>query len=428
MDVPDTASRSFLASLLSVLGLVAVAGALVWVMAANGNEETPLAPPTTIQPTSAVPTSTTVSTTTTTTLPIEERVLSSLVGEMSLRDKALQLLVVGGTGLDLTAAINERVGSGCVGGVFLTEAAGNWGFDRDGGVSAAAVLEAALDCRIGPLVATDAEAGTRVLKVPIGPLAHPRNLNVAVSEDLAGASAEFRARSTRFAADLASAGVHLNLGVVADVDVDANHYMARQRRSFGGDPVSVQALSEAMVMGHCNAGVAAVLKHFPNQGATLNDPHVGDSVSSNSLEQWRLFGAVPYVDSNAPVVMTGHIRYPGIDGNRPASLSREITTGWLRTELGFAGVVITDDLATMRGVTEEGTAGARAVAAVEAGADLVLFVSYHEIEQIVASIVERATADPSFLARVDESLDRLLRLKAALGLVAPLDPDQFSLC
>ena len=84
--------------------------------------------------------------------------------------------------------------------------------------------------------------------------------------------------------------------------------------------------------------------------------------------------------------------------------------------------------ATMRGVTEEGTAGARAVAAIEAGADLVLFVSYHEIDQIVASIVERATADPSFLARVDESLDRLLRLKAALGLVAPLNPDQFSLC
>ena len=96
--------------------------------------------------------------------------------------------------------------------------------------------------------------------------------------------------------------------------------------------------------GHCNAGVAATLKHFPNQGATLNDPHLGESVSSNSLEQWRTFGAVPYVDSNAPVVMTGHIRYPGIDGNRPASLSREITTGWLRTELGFAGVVITDDL------------------------------------------------------------------------------------
>ena len=65
---------------------------------------------------------------------------------------------------------------------------------------------------------------------------------------------------------------------------------------------------------------------------------------------------------------------------------------------------------------------------IEAGADLVLFVSYREIDQIVASIVERATADPSFLARVDESLDRLLRLKAALGLVAPLNPDQFSLC
>ena len=347
---------------------------------------------------------------------------------MSLRDKALQLLVVGGTGLDLIAAINEWVGSPCVGGVFLTESESNWGFDDDGGTSAAAVLEAAADCKIGPLVATDAEPGIHVLKVPVDPLAHPRNLNVAVSEDLAGAAAEFMARSTRFASDLALAGVHLNLGVVADVDVDAAHYMARQRRSFGGDPVAVQALVEAMVMGHCNAGVAAALKHFPNQGATLLDPHVGDSASSNSVEQWRLFGAVPYVDTKTPVVMTGHIRYPGIDGSRPASLSHEITTGWLRTELGFAGVVITDDLAVMRGVSEEGTAGALAVAAIEAGADLVLFVTYSEIEQIVASIVERANADLSFSARVDESLDRLLRLKAALGLVDNLDPDRFSLC
>ena len=60
-------------------------------------------------------------------------------------------------------------------------------------------------------------------------------------------------------------------------------------------------------------------------------------VSSNSLEQWRFVRCRSYIDTNAPVVMTGHIRYPGIDGNRPASLSHEITTGWLRTELGFAG-------------------------------------------------------------------------------------------
>ena len=315
-----------------------------------------------------------------------------------MRDKALQLLVVGGPGTDLAAAIARRVGSPCAGGLFLSEAEGNWGFDEDGGVSAAAVLEAALDCQIGPLVATDAEPGTQVLKVPVDPLAQPRNLNVAVS---AGAAAEFMARSTRFASDLALAGVHLNLGVVADVDVDAAHYMARQRRSFGGDPVAVQALAEAMVRGHCNAGVAATLKHFPNQGATLNDPHLGDSVSSNSVEQWRRFGAIPYVGTQAPAVMTGHIRYLDVDGGRPASLSNEITTGWLRGELGFAGVVITDDLSLMWGVTEEGTAGTRAVAAIEAGADLSLFVDFSEIEQIVATIVDRATADPSFAARVD---------------------------
>ena len=347
---------------------------------------------------------------------------------MSLTDKALALLVVGGPGTDLIPAVEQKAGSGCVGGVFFTEAAGNWSVGPNGSVSAAQVLAPAGACEVAPLVVVDAEPGTRVLKVPVAPLAHPREFGAVSAEDLPGAVAEFTARSTRFAADLAAAGVHLNLGAIVDVDVDAGHYMARQRRSFGGDPVVVQAFGEAMVTGHCDAGVAAALKHFPNQGAALADPHLGESVSSNSLAQWRTFGAVPYLGTSAPVVMTGHIRYPGIDGGRPASLSAEITEGWLRGELGFDGVVITDDLATMRGVTIEGTAGARAVASIEAGADLVLFVSHSEVEQIVASIIERATTDPAFLARVDASLDRLLRLKAAFGLVAPLDPDWFTLC
>ncbi len=429
MDLPASGPRSLLSRLLTVLGLLGVAVGAVWLIAADGDDGSRETGPSTstVPPTTAAP-STSTTTTTTTTVPVHERVLSSLVGGMSLRDKALQLLVVGGPGTDLIPVVEQRVGSGCVGGVFLTEAAGNWSVEQDGTTSAAQVLAPAVDCDVAPLVVTDAEPGTQVLKVPVAPLAHPREFGAVGAEDLPGVVAEFTARSTRFAADLAEAGVHLNLGVIVDVDVDASHYMARQRRSFGGDPVVVQAFGEAMVTGHCDAGVAAVLKHFPNQGATLADPHLGESVSSNSLEQWRTFGAVPYFGTSAPVVMTGHIRYPGVDGGRPASLSAEITEGWLRGELGFDGVVITDDLATMRGVTIEGTAGARAVASIEAGANLVLFVSHGEVQQIVASIIERATTDPAFLARVDASLDRLLRLKAALGLVAPLDPDQFTLC
>lgn len=345
---------------------------------------------------------------------------------MPLINKALQLLVVGGQGTGFLTTIQERIGSGCVGGVFLAESQGNWGRTATGSASSNAVLAPSLDCEVSPLVATDAEAGTQVLKVPIPPLAHPRSLDVAVSEDLVGAVTEFRERSTRFATDLANAGVHLNFGVVADVDVDANHHMARQRRSFGGDPIAVQALVEAMVTGHCKAGVAAVLKHFPNQGATLIDPHLGDSVSSNTFEQWQSFGAVPYRDTKAPVVMVGHIRYPGVDQNRPASLSPEIIGGWLRREFGFSGVVVTDDLAAMRGVGEAGTPGDRAVAAIKAGVDLVLFVDHDEISEIVAAIVERGETDPNFLRRINESLDRVLRLKASLGLVVPLNPEQFS--
>ena len=73
-----------------------------------------------------------------------------------------------------------------MGGMFLTEAARNWSDEQDGTASAAAVLEPALDCEVAPLVVTDAEPGTQVLKVPVAPLAHPRDFGVVVGEDLAG--------------------------------------------------------------------------------------------------------------------------------------------------------------------------------------------------------------------------------------------------
>ena len=349
---------------------------------------------------------------------------------MSLREKAEQLVVVGAAG-DLGSSIDETLGTRCIGGVFVSKNVGNWSAAEDLGAATAAITEitnGADSCVLPPLVTTDAEAGTRVLKVPVSPLPEPAILEANHVADPGTTDEGLAPAAAAFAGELRDAGVHVNLGVIADVDVGGDYYMARQRRSFGHDPETVAAISGAMVEGHCAAGVAATLKHFPNQGSTVDDPHRADSVSTNDFAAWQATGRIPYVDTRAPLIMTGHIRYADVDDGTPATLSPTITTGWLRQDVGYGGVVITDDLHGMRGVADDYAPAQRGTDAIAAGADLALYVDDVFVAAVIDAIVARAEVDPAFAARVDESVERVIRLKGALGLVASIDPAWLPLC
>ncbi len=349
---------------------------------------------------------------------------------MSLREKAEQLIVAGSTG-EVGAALDETLGTRCLGGVFVSKNVDNWSPVDDLGaatVAISAITAGAANCPLPPLITTDAEAGTRVLKVPVGPLPEPAILEANHAADPATTDVGLAPAAAAFAGELRDAGVHVNLGVVADVDVGDDYYMARQRRSFGGDPQAVAAISGALVEGHCAAGVAPTLKHFPNQGSTVDDPHRADSVSTNDQPAWGELGRIPYVDTNAPLVMTGHIRYADVDDGTPATLSATITTGWLRHDLGYDGLVITDDLHGMRGIADDYGPEERGTDAIAAGADLVLFVDDEFVAAVIDAIVARAEAETVFAARLDESVRRIIRLKGALGLVSSIDPAWIPLC
>ena len=133
--------------------------------------------------------------------------------------------------------------------------------------------------------------------------------------------------------------MHVNFGVVADVDVDDAHYMARRGRSFGDDPELVADLTALLVEGHCRAGLAPVVKHFPNQGATLTDPHDADSVSSHTPAEWSTHGRIPYEGTRAPVVMTGHVRFDGPTAELAArgDIARAVFLGGARDAHGQGG-------------------------------------------------------------------------------------------
>jgi beta-N-acetylhexosaminidase len=173
-------------------------------------------------------------------------------------------------------------------------------------------------------------------------------------------------------------GINLNYAPCCDVNVNPQNPVVGTR-SFGEDPEEVARLSAAMVAGIQSCGVVATAKHFPGHGDTVSDSHHGIPVVPHSLERLRSVEFPPFLSSiqaGAKAVMTAHLALPAIDGRAdlPATLSPSILKGLLRQELGFTGVIVTDAM-DMQAIRQGEALGREAVAAVAAGADLLLLGS-----------------------------------------------------
>ena len=213
----------------------------------------------------------------------------------------------------------------------------------------------------GLLVAVDEEGGdvTR-LEARTGS-SYPGALALGTVDDT-GLTSDVAAA---LAADLAAAGITMNLAPVADVNTNPNNPVIGVR-SFGFDPELVARHVVAFVEGTQRQGVAACAKHFPGHGDTAVDSHVGLPVVEGDVEA----ALVPFrsaVAAGVQAVMTGHLLVPRLDRDEPATLSPAVLR-LLREELGFDGVVVTDalDMRAVSGSVGLGEAAARALAA---GAD-----------------------------------------------------------
>ncbi|MFF7068472.1 glycoside hydrolase family 3 protein [Streptomyces pseudovenezuelae] len=216
--------------------------------------------------------------------------------------------------------------------------------------------------------------------------------------------------------ELTAIGVRQNYSPVADVNVNpANPVIGV--RSFGADPQAVAGLVAAEVAGYQGAGVAATAKHFPGHGDTAVDSHYGFPVITHSRELWEKLDAVPFraaISAGIDSVMTAHIQFPALDDSGdPATLSHPILTGILRGELGYDGVVVTDSLG-MEGVRTKYGDDRVPVLALKAGVDQLLNPPSLDVAW---NAVLKAVQDGELTeARLDESILRILRLKARLRL------------
>ncbi|WP_406445220.1 glycoside hydrolase family 3 protein [Streptomyces sp. NBC_01613] len=217
-------------------------------------------------------------------------------------------------------------------------------------------------------------------------------------------------------AELRAIGINQDYSPDADVNVNpANPVIGV--RSFGADPDAVAGLVAAEVAGYRRSSVAATAKHFPGHGDTAVDSHYGFPVITHSRELWEKLDAVPFraaVDARIDSIMTAHIMVPALDDSGdPATLSHPILTGILRGELGYDGVVVTDSLG-MEGVRTKYGDDRVPVLALKAGVDQLL----NPPDLAVAwNAVLKAVRDGELTeARLDESILRILKLKARLRL------------
>ncbi|WP_137989212.1 glycoside hydrolase family 3 protein [Streptomyces vilmorinianum] len=231
-----------------------------------------------------------------------------------------------------------------------------------------------------------------------------------------GSHSDAREAAQIAGAELAAVGIRQNYAPVADVNVNpANPVIGV--RSYGSDPQAVAALVAAQVKGYQQAGIAATSKHFPGHGDTAVDSHYGLPTITHTRAQWSELDAPPFrsaIRAGIDSIMTAHIVVPALDPSEdPATLSRPILTGILREELGYDGVVVTDSLG-MEGVRTKYGDDRVPVLALKAGVDQLLNPPKLDVAW---NAVLKAVQDGELTeARLDESILRILRLKAKLGL------------
>lgn len=218
-------------------------------------------------------------------------------------------------------------------------------------------------------------------------------------------------------------GIHWNLFPVADVNSNPDNPIINTR-SFGEDPAQVGNLVAAFIEGSKEHGMLTAVKHFPGHGDTGTDSHLGVARVEGDLAHMRSIEFPPFkqaIQAGVDSVMVAHLAVPALDGdaNKVATISSGIIDGVLKNQFGFKGVVITDAL-EMRGLTSlyppgQGSATAKAaVDAVKAGNDVILWPTdldgaFHGI----LSAVQRGEIPES---RIDESVRKILEMKASVGL------------
>ena len=215
---------------------------------------------------------------------------------------------------------------------------------------------------------------------------------------------------------LAEMGVNVNLAPVVDLNLNPNGPICRKQRSYSSDPLKVIDYAKAVIQAHRHHNVLTTLKHFPGHGSSEADSHLGFVDISKSWSRQELIPYHKLIDENyVDLIMSAHVYNASLDRDYPATLSKKIITNLLRNELGYEGVVITDDL-QMKAIRDLYSLKETIKLAILSGADLLLFANneiYDETiaPQVIFHIKELIETGEIPLERIEESFQRIQLLK-----------------
>lgn len=350
----------------------------------------------------------------------QTRSAATVLAQMSEAQRVGQLFMVGTPATAPSASTLAAIGTYHVGNVVLTGRS-------YGGTATPARVSAAMQSRttraatsgVRLLVAADQEGG--LVQVVNGP--GVSRMPSALDQGHLGYGALLSAATT-WGRQLRASGVNMDLAPVMDTvpspaAARLNPPIGRLQREFGFTPALVSSRGTAFALGMAAGGVAPTIKHFPGLGRVSANTDVASGVTDWSTRRGDAY-LVPFKTAisagHVPFVMMSTAYYAGLDRANPAAFSPFVINTILRGDLGFTGVVVSDDLASARQVSPW-SYGDRAVKFINAGGDMVLTVSPATLPAMYDAVLARAGRDPAFRAKVDRAALRVLQAKQARGLL-----------
>jgi len=328
-----------------------------------------------------------------------------LVTHLALPQLCGQLLYVGFQGETLPDPLIQAIEAGLRGGVvlFSRNCPGleqTWRLCR--AIASAAPTEMPL------LIAVDEEGG-RVSRMPAGVVKLPSMRRLGSTGDPARC---YRAAAL-LARQLSAMGISCDFAPVLDVDASHDGSIIGDR-SFSGDPHCAAQLALAFARGLEDHGIAPCGKHFPGHGGTELDSHYvlpRLDVSRSVLDARELVPFREAVAAKIPALMTAHVAYRAFVSELPATLNPQICRQLLRSEMGFAGVLFSDDL-EMGAVNDRDGIEQNAVASIRAGCDGLLICSQQDLaDRALEALVSAAEQEPEFSVLVERSAIRMLGMR-----------------
>ena len=333
-----------------------------------------------------------------------------IIGKMTDEELLSQILMFGWAGSEPSPLVTDWVGKHNLGSIKVF----GWNTDNTMKVAESVTLlqkkAAANRFHIPLFVATDQEGGW-IRHIKGRTTETPGNLAIGAS----GLPADAWYSGYYISRELRAIGINLNFATAVDLYTDHASTVIGPR-SFGEDPESAGILGASFVAGSRAAGVLTTAKHFPGHGDTGSDSH-GQlpviNISEKTLDARELVPFRDLVAAGVPAIMSGHLSFPLITGNgEPATFSKYLLGDVLRKQMGFDGLIITDDM-MMNGATMYAGSVSKAVQmAIEAGNDIIESSTTPAFDDpLWVSALDRMKQSKEFHARVEDAARRVLLAK-----------------